>query len=115
VIESVGKDQLAAAAETASYVGSPEHKGQHTWLGQPKLRSDATPCPSNLHDRDLLTSWLKAAILAGRVSDQWSDKYPRYVWFRNEDDLFEGRLVNLGNGEYKGYPIKNSQAPKGFS
>ena len=37
--------------------------------------------------------------------------FPRYVWYRDGERLFEGRLTNQVLGEYKGYPIGPDEGP----
>jgi hypothetical protein len=37
--------------------------------------------------------------------------FPRYVWHRDGEHFFEGRLTNHVLGEYKGYPIDSDEAP----
>ena len=105
---------LELAADRALYVGSLEHKIGRSWLGQGKLRSDATPCPPHLKDPNQLTEWLRHAIALGTVSELHEGDFPRYVWFKDGGDLYEGRLVNRELGEYKGYPLLASDEPKGF-
>jgi hypothetical protein len=38
-------------------------------------------------------------------------RFPRYAWFREEEQWFEARLTNQGLGEYKGYPIGPDDLP----
>lgn len=38
--------------------------------------------------------------------------FPRYVWHREGDTVFEGRLVNRGNGSYKGFPLEKEEWPE---
>lgn len=55
---------LGRFAESATYVGSPEHKSFPSFAGSPKLRSDATRCPTHLKDADQITLWCKGYPLA---------------------------------------------------
>lgn len=112
--EGLDADLLDETAHRILYVGSPEHKKVPSFLGAPKLRSDATPCPPNLKDQRELTGWLRDAVRAGRVTAFEHDEFPRYVWFVREGQAYEGRLVNSAQGTYKGYPIEVRQAPKGL-
>ena len=90
--------QREQAAATASYSGSPEHKLPHA-------KSDATLCPPELEgSRAQLTSWLRSAIAEGNIGGLLEGAFPRYVWYRDGNGLFEGRLTNHVLGEYKGYP-----------
>lgn len=61
----VDLDEVAARAV---YVRSPEHKNIPSFAGPPKLRADASCCPRDLATKqDLVTAWLKEAILRGAV------------------------------------------------
>lgn len=107
---------LARCAENVAYEGSPEHKSYPSFAGAPKLRSDATKCPKHLKDRDQLTGWLQQAIRQGWVSENPRPaRFPRYVWVRQEGIWFEARLVNAGQGTYKGYPLAEDEIPKGLN
>ena len=102
---------VGSAASQATYIGSPEHKvGTSGGVGA-HLRSDASVCPSDLHDLDQLTSWLRDGIRTGRCGGVWEAGFPRYVWVEREGQWFEGRLTNRELGEYKGYPLAESEAP----
>ena len=96
------------------YVGSPEHKDIPSFAGQPRLRGDASRCPREITDRELVNQWLRSAIRRGAVGAPWEGDFPRYVWYRDGDSVYEGRLVNRGNGEYKGYPLDKNQWPGGL-
>lgn len=93
------------AAAIATYTGSPEHKLPHA-------RSDATLCPPELEgNQDELTRWLRNAIAEGKAGGFMEGAFPRYVWYRDGERLFEGRLTNQVLGEYKGYPIGPDEGP----
>lgn len=99
-------EQRTASAAQATYVGSPEHKNPHA-------RSDATRCPPDLEAaQENLTTWLRQAIRAGDVGGLMEGGFPRYVWYRDGDRVFEGRLTNRMKGEYKGYPIEPDEVPR---
>ena len=36
------------------------------------------------------------------------------MWYENDGTVFEGRLVNQGNGAYKGYPLYEDEWPAGI-
>jgi hypothetical protein len=65
-------------------------------------------------DREALTRWLRAAIASGRVGEPWEGGFPRYVWHRDGDVCYEGRLVNHELGQYKGYPLRADENPEGM-
>ena len=101
-------------AEQVKYVGSPEHKDFPSFAGQPRLRADATRCPRELTDLELVNQWLRNAVRRGAVGDDWEGRFPRKIWYKDGDIVYEGRLVNRGNGVYKGYPIRKEEWPRGI-
>jgi hypothetical protein len=106
---------LEALARPVRYVGSPEHKDAPSFAGQPRPRADATICDRSLiHKQRELTRWLRKAIRLGNVGAPWEGRFPRYVWYRDGDTLYEARLVNRGRGEYKGYALSLDEWPKGI-
>ena len=62
----------------------------------------------------MVNEWLRSAIRRGAISADSSGEFPRYVWHKEEDTVFEARLVNRGNGSYKGYPINEDEWPRGI-
>ena len=38
----------------------------------------------------------------GATGAPWEGGFPRYVWYKHGETVFEGRLVNRETGEYKG-------------
>ena len=110
----LGRDDLDRLARRVRYVGSREHKDVVSFAGQPGLRADASCCPRDLAaDPQPLHGWLRTAIRAGATGAPWEGAFPRYVWYKHEDTLFEGRLVNRENGDYKGYPLHRNEWPRG--
>jgi hypothetical protein len=106
---------LAAAASSAAYTGSPEHKDAPSFAGQPRPRADASICDPVFSERQIeLTRWLRNAIRAGVVSEFAENGFPRYVWHRDGQTVFEARLVNSGSGEYKGYALNKDEWPAGL-
>ncbi len=87
-----------------------------TFAGQPHPRSDASICPREHSDLDSVIGWLRSAIRAGSVGEPWEGGFPRYVWpregGREGDTVFEARLVNRGDGSYKGYPLAPDEWPE---
>ena len=105
---------LDCLARRVGYVGSPEHKDFPSFAGPPRLRSDASCCPREIKDREVVCEWLRSAIRRGAVGAPWEGDFPRYVWYKDGDVVFEGRLVNRGNGSYKGYPLDSEEWPDGI-
>jgi len=102
---------LARAAAAVRYVGSSEHKTAPSFAGPPRPRADASKCDPKLGDADELTRWLRQAIEVGDVGAPFEGGYPRYVWSRQGDIVYEARLVNQGLGQYKGYPLQPDEWP----
>jgi hypothetical protein len=50
-------------------------------------------------------------MVSGHVGAPWEGDFPRYVWHREADICYEGRLVNQVSGEYKGYPLESGEWP----
>jgi hypothetical protein len=105
---------LHALADRVSYVGSAEQKQQPSFAGPPRLRADASKCDPALGDREELTAWLQEAVRKGQFGAQWDGEFPRYVWVSHGSKWYEGRLVNRGLGEYKGYPLRDEEIPRGL-
>ena len=59
-----------------------------------------------------VTRWLRKAIRHGSVSAYWEGDFPRYVWHKEGDIVFEARLVNQVRGQYKGYPLNPEEWPR---
>ena len=108
------KTNLANLAPRASYVGSPEHKDSVSFVGQPRPRSDASLCPREIQDVGVVIRWLRLAIHNGSTGAPWEGDFPRYVWHREGDVVFEARLVNREEGSYKGYPLNKDEQPPGI-
>lgn len=106
---------LDALAERVRYVGSPEHKNMPSFAGPPRLRADASCCPREMtRNPECINEWLREAFRSGAVGAPWEGEFPRYVWYKYGDTVFEGRLVNRGTGEYKGYSLARDEWPAGI-
>ena len=53
-------------------------------------------------------------VLYASSQEAKTGELPRYVWHQEGDVAFEARLVNQGNGEYKGYPLNPDERPEGL-
>lgn len=106
---------LAEVAESCRYVGSPYHKDRPSFVGTTyRRRPDASMCPRYLADcRERVECWLREAIKAGQVGS-WEGGFPRYVWHREGDMVFEARQGAPGSGEYHGYPLSPMQRVRGL-
>ena len=105
---------LEQVAESCRYDGSPYHKDRPGFAGMPRRRPDATLCPSELADhRELIEGWLRNAVRTGRTGG-WDRGYPRYVWHREGEFVFEARQGSPGSGAYHGYPLEPAQQVRGL-
>ena len=105
---------LLEVAQQATYEGSREHKDIPSFAGQPRRRADASLCPRRISDQEVVCEWLRAAIRNGATGAPWEGGFPRYVWYRDGDIVYEGRLINRGLGSYKGYPLDTREWPDGI-
>ena len=106
-------DPAEQVAERARYVGSPEHKGHWSPGFVPALRSDASECPPELTlDLESNTAALRRAIRAGCVAAHFEDGFPKYVWGRINNQLYEARHMRGPVGTYKAYPLEELETPR---
>ena len=63
----------------------------------------------------MVCGWLRDAIRRGATGGFWESGYPRYVWYKERGTCFEGRLVNRGDGSYKGYQLGKDEWPDGIN
>ena len=82
VLPGADLDDLATRAV---YVGSPEHKDFPSFAGRPRLRADASCCPREIRDREVVRGWLCSAIRRGVTGAPWEGEFPRYVWYKDGD------------------------------
>ncbi len=102
-------------ASKITYVGSVEHKSTPSFAGQPRPRADASLCDAGFHNQQReITERLKDSVREGNVGAPWENDFPRYVWGTIDGQCYEARLVNKEAGQYKGYPLKNDEWPKGI-
>lgn len=105
--------RLEAAARTATYLSSDYHcrgpKGQ-----PPKRRTSPTSiCPRAWRDEEA-TNALRKALLNGHISDVWDGEFPRYVWHKEGEVIYEARHTGGPAGCFHAYPIKSLQIPSGL-
>jgi len=104
---------LARAAANAVYSSSPYHcrgsKGQ-----APIVRAKpASICPRQWSDHEA-TEALRAALARGSVSEAWEDDFPRYIWHRDGNVVYEARHTGGTPGTFHAYPIEDIQIPRGL-
>lgn len=104
---------LEEIANSSRYSGSPYHKDVPLRGQQMVRRPDASICPRNLAGKQgQLTKWLRDAIKRGNIGGGWSGKFPKHVWVRKDDIIYEATYT--GNGQYHGYPLEDYQAVRGL-
>ena len=81
-------------------------------MGVPRRRGDASICPREYNELQLATGWLRSAIRDGSTGGPWEGDFPRYAWHKEAATVFEARLVNRGDGSYKGYPLNDDEWPR---
>ena len=112
-LERLPAEELRSLAERVEYIGSPEHKDQPSFAGHPRPRADATICDQSFANRlEEILRWLRDAVERGCVGAPWEGDFPRYVWYKDGDDVYEARLVNRERGQYKGYRLMEEEAPQ---
>jgi len=103
---------LRAVADSVRYVGSEYHKDLPSFAGQAiRPLPDREVCPRDLAHRQVqVQHWLEEGIRQGHFSSHWEGGYPRYVWRREGNVVYAARLINSGNGEYKGFPLLSDES-----
>jgi hypothetical protein len=106
---------LSAIAAQARYVGSTYHKDIPSFSGPaPRPRPDASICPRHLAWRQAdILRWLQHSIRLGHCGVLWEGSFPRYVWHREGELVYEARLMKA-RGEYKGYPLEADGQVRGL-
>lgn len=105
-------ENAEAVAGRSSYIGSPEHKNSQSFAGRPAPRRDASLCEIRFAaSQEMLTHWLQEGIRRGCCTAFGENDFPKYVWYKDADTVYEARLVNQGKGEYKGYPLSRAEWP----
>jgi hypothetical protein len=110
--ETFTPEALEKLATSVKYIGSPEHKKAPSFAGRFAPRADAEICNTSLHGKqDLIKNWLQEAIKAAHFSKIMENGFPRHIWAVIDNQHYEARLTNQGNGSYKGYPISQDKCP----
>lgn len=107
---------LEALSQRVSYVGSVQHKDAPSFAGKSiRPRPDSSICPRELADQQsLIQEWLEESLEAGTIGATWDGDFPRYVWRRVGETVYEARLTNSASGEYKGYPLEPDETVEGL-
>jgi hypothetical protein len=111
----LGPDRI----QTASYVGSAEHKKSAWWGGYPDAfvnqnglatrpgKQLTTICPLTTEaERQTATEWVQKALQSGQLRYYEGDKdFPKRLWYRDDiGKIWMGFCVNSVLGQYKGWP-----------
>lgn len=104
---------LERAAKVAAYGENPYHCSRPGGQAPIIRAKPASHCPRWWSDAEA-TKTLREAIAEGRVSETWEEGFPRHVWHRDGDVLYEARHTRGPVGSFHAYPIENSQAPHGL-
>ncbi len=105
---SVNRVELMVAEAAASYSASEYHCPPQ----KPRIKP-ATPCP-RVWKASEANDALRLAIRNERVSEAWEDGFPRYVWHRDGETIYEARHTRGPHGTYHAYPIEAADAPRGL-
>ena len=106
---------LEALACNCRYFCSPYHRTMPGPCGKPVYRPGKSKCPEELQrDPDRVQSWLEDAIRDGSFGE-FEGGFPRLIWRRVGDTIFEARQGTPGSGVYHGYPLESFQFVEGLS
>lgn len=107
-------EELAGLRRRIRYQGSPKHKLHPERFGMPTFtgnRGDALLCD---HDADVtfkdigrIPFWMSRGIKAGLIGEVQEQGLPRVIWAVADNGwIFEGRITNVTQGEFHGYPLQ---------
>lgn len=71
----------------------------------------------SIEERNVATTWVRAAIQAGQYRFREGDKdFPKHIWYREpvSNQIWFGYCVNGVLGEYKGWPIDEDERSEVF-
>ena len=113
-----------AQIESATYIGSAEHK-EHRWWGglpaayvgsagrvtRPKKQTTTVCTLTRDSDRVRATGWVREALMLGQLRYYEADQdFPKHIWYRDAaGQLWFGFCVNSIQGQYKGWPIEEDE------
>ena len=105
---------LVEVARRCRYVGSPYHRTMPGRGGRPVYHPGKLKCPEELQQApDCVQGWLEEAVRQG-CCGHFERGFPRRVWRRVGDTVFEARQETPGSGRYHGYPLQPDQTVKGM-
>lgn len=101
---------LAKASAAARYSPSDYHCRLPDGRPRRVRAKPASVCPRQW-PIDEATEALRITINKGHVSETWEDGFPRYVWYREGETIYEARHTRGPHGTYHAYPIEAAEAP----
>lgn len=105
---------LAEVARKCRYVGSPYHRTIPGPAGRPVYRPGKSSCPKELQRNPrLVQCWLEDAVRRGHCGE-FERGFPRLVWRRDGEMVFEARQGTPGSGEYHGYVLEPDELVRGL-
>lgn len=106
---------LSQVAEDAKYTGSPYHRTRPVDGVRPVYKRGDSQCPKEIQGNPtLVREWLRESIRAGNVG-RFDQGFPKLVWKRVGDRIFEARQGSPGSGEYHGYPLDPDEEVRGLA
>jgi hypothetical protein len=108
---------LADLAAYVRYAPSPYHKTGRIMgvTGQVRPAVQSSKCPQTWQTRSQATEALRQGIRQGLVSEVWSGAFPKHVWYKLGDTVYEAMLTNREDGTYHGYPLSEPREwPEGL-
>jgi hypothetical protein len=109
--------RLADLASRVRYEPSPYHKTGRVMgiVGEVRPAVQSSKCPHSWQSRSQATEALRLGIRQGLVSDVWSGAFPKHVWYKVGDTVYEAMLTNRENGTYHAYPLSDPREwPEGL-
>jgi hypothetical protein len=104
-----------AASEAVFSRGDSDYHCEGPGGRKPKRRRKySSVCPKKWSET-AATKALRKALAAGQVSPVWENGFPRHVWHRDGDTVYEARHTRGPHGTYHAYPIEKDGIPIGFT
>lgn len=111
--KNLDRSALSDLANKIQYLESPHHCAVGgARPARRKLGKPASKCPRKWSQREALEA-LKRSIKAGFVSEEANGDFPRYVWYREgEDIIYEARGEPQTPERFHGYPVEDYEVPR---
>lgn len=100
---------LEVVADQVQYLGSPYHRTIPGRGGSPRNKPRGTKCPETLQkNHDRVERMLREAVRSGHCG-VFEGGFPRRVWRRLDQHIYEARQGSPGSGQYHGYKLTPAQ------